>query len=143
MNLAILVSLILTMVAFVWGLHVWWWIRAVRARARLRGMLEEQGHRIRRMELRWLTRGPFTELPPAGMKGGGWLYRILTEDVERKRRVAWIRYHLRWPWQDDRWELRWDESGEVKPRGLPTMLFMAPAVAGVAVAIFLIFRRLA
>lgn len=121
-------------------LAIWVPIRAIRGRSRLRRTLEEQGYEVRRMELRWLTRGPFADMRPAGLKYGDWLYRVLAEDGDNRLRVAWIRWRPGRPWQsEDHWELRWDENADAKPRGLPTALFCTLLLAGTVTMIVLIY----
>src|SRR4030067_1109201 len=88
-------------------LAVWAPLRAIRGRASLQRSLEQEGYRVRRVELRWFTRGPFTDMRPAGLKHSDWLYRVVAEDREWRPRVVWIRWRPGWPWQPaDRWQLR-------------------------------------
>jgi hypothetical protein len=130
----IVAAVAMALVVVVPFLAVWFPYRAMRGRARLRRMLEDQGYLVERMELRWLTRGPFSDMVPAGLKHSNWLYRVRVVDREARPRVAWIRWCQGWPWQsDDRWQLHWAEDQAPHARGVATPVFAAIVVSTMAV----------
>ena len=92
-----------------------------------------------RMELRWLTRGPFHDMNPSGTKYGDWLYRIVAEDQERRRYVGWIRWRPSRPWQSlDRWAVEWEDDSQRPSKGIGSLAFGALVAAAVSVPITLI-----
>jgi len=122
---------------------------------RVRRLLEAEGFHVRDMERRWLTRGPFPDMRPPGVKHHKeWLVRVVAEDRERRPRAGWVRWHRKWPWEAaDTWAVRWDEGpsselwGAAPParkRGLSTAVFVAlvlpPALAGAGMGVYLLVR---
>ena len=133
---------------FIWYRHLTW-------ASRVRRLLEHEGFHVRRMERRWLTRGPFPDMQPPGLKHHKeWLVRVVGVDREHRPRAGWVRWHRKWPWEAaDRWAVRWDEgpSSEVwgdepvaRKRGLSTAVFMGlilpPALAGLGMGVYLLTR---
>jgi hypothetical protein len=122
---------------------------------RVRRLLEQDGFHVRHLERRWLTRGPFPDMRPPGLKHHKeWLVRVVAEDRELRPRAGWVRWHRKWPWEAaDKWAVRWDEepwSGQpadarsARKPGLSTAVFMAlillPALAGLGLGAYLLGR---
>jgi hypothetical protein len=122
---------------------------------RVRRLLEQEGLRVRHMERRWLTRGPFPDMRlPGARRHKEWLVRVVVEDREQRPRAGWIRWQKKWPWQAaDTWAVRWDDGQSSEPwgatpsarkRGLSTAVFMAlsllPGLAGLGLAVSLLAR---
>jgi hypothetical protein len=109
--------------------------------SRIRQLLAQAGFSVRRMERRWLTRGPFPDLTPPGLKHHKeWLVRVVAEDAAHHTRAGWVRWHRRRPWESaDAWAVHWDQvpwSGEwdgAQAKGLSTRVFFI-AVHGLAAA---------
>lgn len=92
--------------------------------ARVRRWLAEQGWHVKRMERRWLTRGPFADIHRAGLKHSGLLYRVEVVDPEGRSRTGWIALPPGWQWlPTDRWRLQWHDGGPAPPPGLSTRAF--------------------
>jgi hypothetical protein len=126
-------------------------------RSRVRQRLEHDGFRVRHMERRWLTRGPFSDMRLPGAKGGTEsLIRVVAENRDGQLRAGWVRFP-RWPgwapklpWDVARYEVRWDEaplSSELDIKrecktGLSSVVFMLlilpPALAGMLGALYLL-----
>jgi hypothetical protein len=104
---------------------------------RLRRLLERDGFSVRRMERRWLTRGPFPDMRPPGAKHSSeWLIRVVAEDREHQPRSGWVRWRRRWPWEtQDRWAVSWDATADPH--------LEAPRMQGVSSAVFFSFLFLA
>jgi hypothetical protein len=120
--------------------------------SRVRRLLEHEGFIVREMERRWLTRGPFPDLRPPGLKHHKeWLVRVVVEDRAHLPRTGWVRWRRKWPWEAaDTWAVRWDEASAHGPAGrrpgLSTVVFMAlvlpPALAGLVAAAYLLGRSI-
>lgn len=109
--------------------------RLLRAPPTLGPWLEQSGLRLQRMERRWLTRGPFPDIRPAGVQHSGWLMHILVRDRGGKLATGWVWVPPRWRWESpERWRLHMDDGVVPQPGGIGTALFMTlMAVAMVAV----------
>jgi hypothetical protein len=123
--------------------------------SRVRRLLEQEGFSVRQMERRWLTKGPFPDMRPAGMEHHKeWLVRVVAVDREHRPRAGWVRWRRKWPWEAaDTWAAHWDEgpwSGQwgdapaARRRGLSTAVFMAlvlpPSLAGMGMGVYLLVR---
>lgn len=119
-----------------------WSIRhAVRGRGEIRARLARDGFIVREMELRWLTRGPFPDMRPTGMRNSpDRLYYIVVDSPTGKRQTGWVRWRFHWPGQPDRWSVHWNDAAEPKRQGLSTVLFYSLVLAAMAIVISLIFR---
>ena len=108
--------------------HAWTVYRLVRSRGEIRAALARDGFLLRELELRWLTRGPFTDMGWSGAKGnrGVYLYRVTAADRQRASRTGWIRWRARWPWQHrEEWLLRWDGADEAPSKGFSSAMYVA------------------
>lgn len=106
--------------------------------ARIRGLLEQQGFRVQRMERRWLTRGPFPDLRPPGTKNHTeWLVRVMADDPSGTRRAGWVRWRRNWPGEgSDRWAVQWDEgpwNSSARTKGLSTAAFYGLMLIAMAI----------
>jgi len=106
--------------------------------------LRDQGWHVRRMERRWLTRGPFPDLPPAGVKHSGLLYYLEVAGPDDRRRTGWIALPPGWQWlPTDRWRLQWGEGEPASPSGLSTrsfLLLLLMALAAILLVVVTIAR---
>jgi hypothetical protein len=129
--------LVIVMSAFTLNLHLSW-------ASRVRRLLEHEGFTVRRMERRWLTRGPFPDLRPPGVnRHTEWLIRVDAVDREHRPRAGWVRWRKKWPWDAaDTWTVRWDDAASPRTPGLSTGVFMAlvfpPSLAGLGISVYLI-----
>jgi hypothetical protein len=96
--------------------------------------LEEQGFLVRRMELRFFTRGPFREmLCLPGLKHSDTLFRVLAEDRSGTSHVLWARIPVGMPWDAPRCETRRDEAPDRTSRGIGALAYYT-FVAGLTAA---------
>ena len=109
--------------------------RLLRTPPMLQPWLAERGFELQRMERRWLTRGPFPDIRPAGVQHSGWLVHFLARERSGKVVSGWVWVPPRWRWASpDRWRLHLNPSAVSKPGGIGTPLFMSMlATAGAAV----------
>jgi hypothetical protein len=119
-----LFSLLLMMLAglpFVIAIAV---TQRVRSSRLVRRSLEAQGLLVRRMELRFFTRGPFSEMRSLpGFKHSDTLYRVLAEDQAGRSHVLWARIPSRMPWNVPRCETRPDAAPGRTRLGLGALAF--------------------
>jgi hypothetical protein len=129
-------------IVVLWG---WTIYRVIDGRRELRAALARDGFKVQELELRWLTRGPFSDmrLPGSQNASGQYLYRVTAEDRGGRRHTGWIRWRMPWPWQPaDPWTLKWDDEPWRKSKGLSSVQFYAivlvpPAIVlGIAAAIW-------
>jgi len=126
-----------------WGVHGWNFCRLIRVRADIRESLERQGFAVRKLELRWLTRGSFPDLRLPGLRGsrGQYLYHVAAADGGGRPRTGWVRWSAGWPWRPAApWSLRWDDTASAGRKGLSTAAFLAMLVAVASIVLVLIGR---
>ncbi len=112
--------------------------------ARVERWLGEQGWQVRHMERRWLTRGPFPDILPAGVKHSGLLYRVEVVDADGQARTGWIALPPGWQWQPtDRWRLQWDAEGATARRGLSTPAFWLLLLVAAAAVLLVVLAIVA
>lgn len=112
--------------------------------ARVERWLREQGWQVRHMERRWLTRGPFPDILPAGVKHSGLLYRVEVVDADGQARRGWIALPPGWQWQPtDRWRLQWDAEGAAGRQGLSTTAFLLLLAVAAAAVLLVVLAILA
>ena len=97
---------------------------------RVRPWLQEQGYRPVRVEMRFLTSGPFENIQLPGTSHGDSLYRVLARDAAGAECVVWVCVART---GRARWELRLDPAPETTRRGLG-----APAFAGFVAVLILV-----
>ena len=115
-------------------------VRLVRALSRIRRSLEDDGYRVRRLEARFFTRGPFSEMRALpGTKHGDHLYRVSANDRNGGTCVLWIRVPAAMPWQALHWDVRRDDVREHTARGIGAPVFYA-MIAGFVTGILMIIR---
>jgi hypothetical protein len=110
------------------GLLGWTIYRLTGFRTRLRSELEKQGIIVHSIELRWLTRGPFPDMPIPGIARGKreYLFRVLAKERGGRPRSGWARWRVPLPWgRADQWALLWDENPDAALRngGVSTLLY--------------------
>lgn len=119
--------------------------RLLRAPPTLGPWLEERGFQLQRMERRWLTRGPFPDIRPAGVQHSGWLMHILVRDRSGELASGWVWLPPRWRWTSPEcWRLHLDPGSDSKPGGISTPLFttmLAAAGVFVLLVIYAIVRQ--
>jgi outer membrane lipoprotein-sorting protein len=104
--------------------------------SRVRNSLERLGFRVRHMERRWFTKGPFPDLRIGRSLNKEWLIRISADDAQNRPREGWVRWQGRHLWQKaDTWAVRWDDqpalaTQETQRTGTPSWLFYALAFLG-------------
>jgi hypothetical protein len=115
--------------------------------SRIRRLLDQEGFRVRHLERRWLTRGPFPDLKRAGTKGHTeWLVRVVAEDREHRPRAGWVRWRRKWPWEAvDTWAVHWDEApwnaaASARASGLSTRVFFTLLLIATAVMMVIITK---
>lgn len=114
--------------------------RLLRAPPTLGPWLEERGLELQRMERRWLTRGPFPDIRPAGVQHSGWLMHVLVRDRGGKLASGWVWLPPRWRWESPgRWRLHVDPGADSTPRGIGTPLFMAMLAAAGACVLLVVY----
>lgn len=111
--------------------------------ARVGRWLGEQGWQVRHLERRWLTRGPFPDIRPAGMRHSGLLYLVAVVGPDGRSRTGWVAIPPRWHWRrTDRWRLQWETEGASAPRGLSTLTYRLWVLAAMA-AVLLVAQAVA
>jgi len=123
-----------------------WSIRGVqRGRDEIGAALARDGYVVRSIELRWLTRGPFPDMRPPGVRNSPeCLYYIVADDPSGRQRTGWARWRTRWPGQAaDRWKMHWNDDRGAGRRGLSTMQFATTVLLGAALVMTLLFNVLA
>lgn len=114
--------------------------RLLRMPATLRPWLEERGLRPQRMDRRWLTRGPFPDIRPAGVQHSGWLVHILGRDCSGTLVSGWVWLPPRWRWTSpERWRLHLDPDVDPKPGGIGTPLFTTMLAAAGLVVLLVVY----
>jgi hypothetical protein len=86
--------------------------------------LRQRGFEPQRMERRWLTRGPFADIRPAGVKHSGLLFHIRARNRSGALASGWIWLPPGWQWASpEHWRLHMGPSSDSKPSGIGTPLF--------------------
>jgi hypothetical protein len=113
--------------------------RTLRVRAELERWLRQRGFEPQRMERRWLTRGPFPDVRPAGVKHSGLLFHIRGRDHGGAPACGWLWLPPGWQWAStEHWRLHLDQSSDSKPGGIGTPLFALVLVAAAAVVLVIV-----
>lgn len=113
--------------------------RSLRVRAELERWLRHRGFEPQRMERRWLTRGPFPDIRPAGVNHSGLLFHIRGRDHGGVPASAWVWLPPGWQWTShEDWRLHLDPSPDAKPRGIGTPLFAVVLTAAAAVVLTIV-----
>jgi len=90
------------------------------------------------MERRWLTRGPFPDIRPAGVKHSGLLFHIRMRDRSGTPASGWLWLPPGWQWKSpEHGRLQLNSSVDPKPSGIGTPLF-ALALTAAAVVLLLV-----
>lgn len=112
--------------------------RSLRAPAEIERWLRQRGLEPERMERRWLTRGPFADIRPAGVEHSGLLFHLRARDHTGAPVTGWIWLPPGWQlMSSERWRLHLSPGDTSRPVGVSTPLFtlMLMAAAGVVLAI--------
>lgn len=109
-------------------------VRWLRVPPELERWLQQRGLQPQQMERRWLTRGPFPDIRPAGVKLSGWLFHIRVLDQSGMPASGWVWLPPGFSPSPERWRLQLDPSLDSKPGGIGTPLYvLVLAAAGAAV----------
>ena len=113
--------------------------RSLRVRAELEWWLRQRGFEPQQMERRWLTRGPFPDIRPAGVKFSGLLFHIRGRDRGGLLASGWIWLPPGWQWAStEHWRLHLDPSSDSKPSGIGTPLFALVLMVSAAVVLVIV-----
>jgi hypothetical protein len=98
--------------------------------------LEERGFEPQRLERRWLTRGPFPDIRPAGVQHSGLLFHIHARDRSGALASGWLWLPPGWQWTShEHWRLHLDPGPDQKPRGGGTPIFALILLAAAALVL--------
>ena len=113
--------------------------------SRIRRALAQDGFRIRHMERRWFTKGPFADMRMPGSKfTREWLVRIVADSRDGEPRAGWVRWQRGRPWEaSDRWAIRWDDvpwagvwdGTATRTTSLPTRVFVIMLLVAIAIIV--------
>jgi hypothetical protein len=123
-------AVVALVVALASVVHLWAWRETQRCRAAVGEHLVQHGFAPRAIELRFLTRGPFRDMPIPGLSQheGSRLFRVLADDRHGHACHGWVRWRLQLPGRPrEPWALQWDEptTDERKFEGLAAWQFAA------------------
>ena len=126
--------------AAVWMLVLVWKLIAILRDPRvIRRALGQAGYAAARLEPRFLTKGPFREMPGlSGMRNADRVFRFAGSDPSGVPVVAWVRVFRRWPWQPLRWNVQVDPHPERTRAGVGLAGFIA-VLLGAGAAVLLVF----
>lgn len=117
--------------------------RSLRVRAELGWWLRQHGVEAQQMERRWLTRGPFPDIRPAGVEHSGLLFHFRGRDRCGAPVSGWVWLPPGWQAAStEQWRLHWDPGPDVNLRGIGSPLFTA-AMMAVAAAVLAIVTAVA
>lgn len=112
--------------------------RSLRAPAEIAQWLRQRGIEPERMERRWLTRGPFADIRPAGVEHSGLLFYLSARDHAGAPVTGWIWLPPGWQMMpSERWRLHMSPRGTSPPGGIGTPLF-ALMLAAAAVVVLVV-----
>jgi hypothetical protein len=110
--------------------------RSLRAPAEIERWLRQRGLEPQRMERRWLTRGPFADIRPAGVEHSGLLYYLRALERGGAPVTGWIWLPPGWQMMSsERWRLHMNPGGASKPGGVGTPLFALMLLVAAAVVL--------
>jgi hypothetical protein len=113
--------------------------RSLRVRTKLERWLRQCGFEPQRMERRWLTRGPFPDIRPAGVEHSGLLFHVRGRDRGGVPASGWVWLPSGWQWTStERWRLHVDPNPDVKPRGIGTPVVAVALMAAAAVVLAIV-----
>ena len=119
-------------------------LRWLRVPPELERWLQQRGLQPQQMERRWLTRGPFPDIRPAGVKLSGWLFHIRVLDPNGMPASGWVWLPPGFSPSPERWRLHLDPSLDSKPSGIGTPLYavvLAAAFAAVLLVVTAIMKQ--
>ena len=110
--------------------------RSIRAPAEIERWLRQRGLELQRMERRWLTRGPFADIRPAGVEHSGLLFYLRAQDHAGAPVTGWLWLPPGWQLMSpERWRLHMNAGSASPPGGVGTPLFTLMLLAAAAVVL--------